>query len=205
MASNAALLTRRQVAALLGTTEEEVKTRDNVAFHPTKGSDGSWRYEPSEVSAVLRGVVGDDTGGSPNGAVCGAAFELFKEGKALADMVINLKQPPAVVRGLRSEFDAMVASLTIDQSSLEALAKVLPVRARNGAHLAEMVVALEQRAEQQYQRGYDDGLADATDCGEIVDLKTGQRRTLRPETVDASARAARPVEAAPSAGSPMQR
>lgn len=187
MASNSTLLSRRQVAALLASSEAEVRARDNVTFHPTKAADGSWRYEPAEVSAVLRGVAGDDPGREPNGAACAAAFELFKTGTSLADTVISLKQPPAIVRGLRTEYDAMTACLTIDQSALEMLAKLLHARPRDGAHLVEMAAALAERTQNEYQTGYNDGLADATDCGEIVDPNTGQKRPLEQEDIAAGA------------------
>ena len=53
MANRATLLTRRQVAALLGIAEADVRARDNEAFHPIKGPDGSWRYPPEEVAAEV--------------------------------------------------------------------------------------------------------------------------------------------------------
>jgi hypothetical protein len=185
MASNSALLTRRQVGALLGVSEAEVKARENVALHPTKAVDGSYRYQPDEVAALLRGVVGSEPGVEPNGSICAAAFELFRDGKSLPEVVIALKQSPAVVRGLRAEYDAMAAHLTIDPASLEHLARTLRSRPRNGAHIVELVATLCERAQQEYQRGHEDGLAEAGDLGEIVDPVTGQKRALRPEDIDA--------------------
>ena len=205
MGTNATLLTRRQAAALLGVTETEVRARDNVTFHPTKAPDGSWRYQPEEVAAVLRGVSGGEPGVEPNGAVAAAAFESFRDGKSLADTVISLKQAPAVVRDLRAEYDAMVACLTIDGSSLETLAKVLRNRPRDAAHLVEIATALAELAQREYQRGYDDGLADATDCGEIVDPKTGQKSALRPDDIPAPAQEVQPGRADPSTISPKQK
>ena len=188
MASTATLLTRRQVAALLGVTEAEVKTRDNVTFHPTKAPDGSYRYEPQEVAAVLRGTVDGEPGAETTGAVCSAAFELFRDGKSLPDAVIMLKQPPAVIRGLRGEYDQMATCLTIGPSALEPLANLLRGRPRDETHLVELVSALSERLRDEYRRGHEDGVAEATDLGEIVDPASGQKRPLGQADIVAATR-----------------
>jgi hypothetical protein len=187
MASTSTLLTRRQVGALLGVAEAEVKARDNVAFHPTKGPDGSWRYQPDEVAAVLRGVAGGEPGVEPNGAVCAAAFESFRDGKSLTEAVIALRQSPVVIRTLRAEYDRMASHLTICPDSLEQLAVLLRARPRDHAHLLGLVAQLHDRAQHEYQRGYEDGLAEAGDLGEIVDPSTGQTRPLKREDIESIA------------------
>ena len=189
MASTPTLLTRRQVAALLGVSETEVKARDNEAFHPTKGADGSWRYPPEEVAAVLRGLVAGDSGAEPTGAVCAAAFELFEAGKKLPEVVIALKQPPALVRSLRSEYDVMAASLTITPVSVAHMAQALRTPIRDEAQLVSLVADLGERFSREYQRGYDAGFADANDLGEIVDPLTGKPRPLKPDDVAAGSKA----------------
>jgi hypothetical protein len=181
MANTATLLTRRQTAALLGITEAEVKTRDNEAFHPIKGPDGSWRYPPEEVAAVLRGVVAGDPGADPSGATCAAAFELFQSGKKLPDVVITLKQPPTLVRHMRAEYDQMAGSLTIAPESVAAVAQALSQPIRDEANLVEILAGLGDRIRGEYHRGFDAGLAEANDLGEIVDLATGKKRPLRAE------------------------
>jgi hypothetical protein len=178
MGSNSSLLSRRQTAALLGVSEAEVKARDNVTFHPTKANDGSWRYQPEEVAAVLRGVSGGEPDVQPNGAVCAAAFESFRDGKSLPDTVISLKQSPAVIRQLRADFDAMAACLTLGPASLDRLAEVLRTRPKDEQHMVELVSELNGRLRHEYERGHEDGLAEASDLGEIVDLSTGQKRRL---------------------------
>ncbi len=188
MASTATLLTRRQVAALLGVSEDAIKARDNEAFHPSKGADGGWRYPPEEVAAVLRGLVGGDSGPEPTGAVCAAAFELFETGKKLTEVVIALKQPPGLVRSLRSEYDEMIASLTITPASVAHMAQALQTPIRNEEQLVSLVADLGQRLGEEYQRGYDAGLADANDPGEIVDPTTGERRPLKLDDVAASSK-----------------
>jgi hypothetical protein len=181
MANTASLLSRRQVAAILKLTEAQVRADDNVVFHPTKAPDGSWKYAPEEVAAVLHGGVDGDTAGDASGAVCAAAFALFRAGKALADAVIELKQPPAVIRRLRAEYDLMAGCLTLDRSTLEALAKVLRGQPRDQANLVEMVAALSERVRVEHERGYAAGLTEATDLGEIVDPATGKCRPLGSE------------------------
>ncbi len=199
MATTATTLTRRQVAALLDETEAEVKGRDNVSFHPGKAGDGSYRYDPREVAAALRGVAGGEPGAEPNGAVCGAAFELFRDGKSLPDAVIALKQVPAVVRGLRVEYDTMTSSLTIAPPSLEALSKALRVRPRDEAHLVELVTTLSEQVASEYRRGHEDGIAEATDLGEIVDPNTGKKRPLGQDDIAAATRSVEKRWAAPGA------
>jgi hypothetical protein len=189
MANTATLLTRRQVAALLGVSEGEIKARDNMAFHPVKGADGSWRYPPEEVAAILRGLVVGDSGAEPNGAVCAAAFELFQAGKNLPAVVIALKQPPALVRNLRSEYDVLAASLTVTPASVAHIAQVLEAPIPDEAQLVLLIADLRERFGQEYQRGYDAGLADANDLGEIVDPITGKPRPLKPDDVAAGAKA----------------
>jgi hypothetical protein len=188
MASTSPQLTRRQVASLLNVSESEVKKQDNAVLHPTNGSDGSWRYAPEEVAAVLRGLVGGDSDPEPTGAVCAAAFELFEAGKKLTEAVIALKQPPGLVRSLRSEYDEMIAGLTITPASVALMAQALQTPIRNEEQLVSLVADLGQRLGEEYQRGYDAGLADANDPGEIVDPTTGRRRPLKLDDVAAGSK-----------------
>jgi hypothetical protein len=188
MATNATYLTRRQVAALLGIAEAEVKTRDNMTFHPVKAADGSWRYPPEEIAAVLRGLVADDATVEPNGAICAGAFQQFRDGKTLVDVVIGLKLEPPAVRRLRAEFDSMTASLTIESATLQAMGKLLGTMPKDETSVVDLVTALVDKAASEYRRGYADGLAEAGDLGEIVDPDTGRKRPLAPHEVTAAAR-----------------
>jgi hypothetical protein len=165
--------------------EAEVKARDNEAFHPVKGPDGGWRYQPEEVAAVLRGAFGDRPGAEPTGSVCADAFELFQAGKKLTEVVIALKQPPALVRSLRAEFDAMALSLTIAPTSIETMAKVLGTTIRDEAHLVALVEAFGDRLRIEYRNGYGAGMTDANDLGEIVDPRTGEKRPLKQDDIAA--------------------
>lgn len=188
MTNNAVLLSRRQVAALLNESEAEIKARHDTTLHPIKGADGSWRYQPDEVAAVLRGLTGGEPGVEANGAVCAAGFELFRDGKSLTDALIALKQTPAVIRNLRIEYDSMAACLTIGQESMDRLSIVLRIKPRDEAHLLELVAGLAARAEQEYERGHQDGLAEASDFGEILDPTTGRKRRLEQSDIAAAAK-----------------
>ena len=53
MKKNTVTLTRRQVAALLGKSEIQVRQLEGSSSTASKGSDGSWLYVPSEVAALL--------------------------------------------------------------------------------------------------------------------------------------------------------
>jgi hypothetical protein len=190
MASSATFLTRRQVAALLDTSETEVKARDNEVFHPVKGPDGSYRYPPDEVSGVLRGAISGDGYIEPAGAICAAAFELFQKNTKLPDVVIVLKQAPALVRALRAEYDAMAAALTIAPATLATLERIVRIPVRDEAGFVSLVESLGERVRAEFERGYKAGLEEAQDAGEIVDPESGKKRRLDPAEVAAHARAA---------------
>jgi hypothetical protein len=199
MAVSPTFLTRRQAAALLDEPESAIKARDNVSLHPVMRSDGSWLYPPAEISAILRGVIGGPANVETTGAVCAAAFEQFRKGTSLPDVVIELRQPPAVVRSLRGEFDNLASSLTVAPDLLAALSRILDTSVKSDAILLELVDNLAERARHEYERGYHDGLEAASDLGEIVDHETGERRRLDPSEAAANARVAEAKWAASSA------
>jgi len=190
MGNMAVMLTRRQVAALLAVSEEDVKGRDGEAFHPVKGRDGSWRYPPEEVAVVMRGGYAVGPGFDPSGAVCSAAFKLFKESTTLVDVVIALAQTPTVVRGLRAEFDNLVGGLVLSAEIVAGAEKVLGVSIRNDREFTSLIGALERRLASEFDRGYIAGTADANDLGEIVDPATGARRSISGADAAAGLRAA---------------
>ena len=166
------LLTRRQFAAILGITENEVKQKDNTVFHPSKAPDGSFRYGVDELLSVLRTPTGTESEASPDGAVCAAAFALFTEGKALIEAVIALKQPPALVRTLRAEYDSMAGTLTIPAEVVALLEAGSKQKVRSASQLLVLIDSL--RAERD--AAYEQGLNDAGDQDSVRDprmSKTG--------------------------------
>jgi hypothetical protein len=159
-----------------------------MTFHPVKAADGSWRYPPEEIAAVLRGLVADDATVEPNGAICAGAFQQFRDGKTLVDVVIGLKLEPPAVRRLRAEFDSMTGSLTLESAMLQAVGKLLGTVPKDGTNVVALVTALVEKAGSEYRRGYADGLSEASDLGEIVDPDTGKKRPLAPHEVTAATR-----------------
>jgi hypothetical protein len=178
MGTSATLLTRRQVAALLGITESEVKARDNETFHPVKGPDGSWRYPADVVANVLRGFSGVHVDQEPPGAICAAAFELFQKGTKLPDVVISLKQQPTLIRTLRTEYDSMAKTLTVGAEALVTLGKLAQSPIHDAAELVALLERLGDRLHSEYERGFKDGLSESRDFGEIVDPDSGIKRPL---------------------------
>jgi hypothetical protein len=189
MAVSPVHLTRRQVAALLGVSETDVKARDGEAFHPAKGPDGSWRYLPEEVSAAIRGTL-HSLGSSQQtpGSVCADAFTAFQSGKDLAETVILLKQAPEIVRSLRSEYDSMVKTLTIPGAATAALEKLTGRTIQSGQELAAVLAELPERIEVEFLRGYQAGSQDADDFGELVDVSSGERRTVSRQETESNLR-----------------
>jgi len=162
-------LTRRQVAALLGILESEVKAKDGDTFHPTKGKDGSWLYSVDEVVIAVRG--GDttvDTG--KTGAVFARAFELFKQGKTLSEVVIALQQVPETVRSIRAEYDAMAGSMVLSKKTVSLIEGSSQSRVRDEMQLLCLIERLQIERDTAYREGH----ADAGDMGEVLDRRTGK-------------------------------
>lgn len=164
------LLTRRQVAALLGIGESEVKQKDGTIFHPTKAPDGSFRYAVEELLSVLQPPAVTEPETSPDGATCAAAFALFAEGKNLTETVIALKQPPTLVRALRAEFDSMAGTLTVPAETVGLIEAYSKSTVRNANQLLALIDLLRTERDTAYEQG----LEDACDQGSVLDPRTGQ-------------------------------
>lgn len=168
-------LTRRQAAAVLGISESELKSKDGEVLHPTKASDGSWVYSADEVGLLARG--GDSTVNTPStGATCGTAFELFTAGKSMTEVVIALKQPPATVRALRSEYDSMAGCLTLSTATVLLIERSSRTTVRDEQQLLGLIESLRCERDAAYQRGR----ADANDWGEVLDRNTGRMKPVNP-------------------------
>lgn len=164
----------RQVAALFDTSEDEVKKMDNTAFHPSKGPDGSLRYSAEAVVQALKAnseALGEAT--TP-GAICALAFELFQAGKSLTEVVISLKQSPETVSVLREKYDVMAGSLTLPSETVSLIRKVSCRTVGNAIDVLKLIDSL--RAERD--AAYDQGFADASDTGEVLDPQTGKMTSV---------------------------
>jgi hypothetical protein len=102
-------MTRSQVAARLKVSVSKVRTMGGKILHPTK-VDGVYRFNPSEVDAVAKGAGKPAALPRTAGQVAAAVFKMFNDGRELRDIVVELEQPPAVVRALYREwFDDLSA------------------------------------------------------------------------------------------------
>jgi hypothetical protein len=169
---------RLQVAALLGVSEDEVEAMHGHDLHPWQEKDRRWRYRPEEVARVVLARNAADP--RSQGKVAAAVFKLFKEGRNLADIVIETEQPTAEVKRLHAEYSALAGSLLVSRESVEALRASLgaPATATGDA----LATAVTREFERRLARGREEGRAEAEaeDCGEVVDLKTGERRRVPP-------------------------
>jgi hypothetical protein len=165
---------RRQVAALFDTSEDEVKKMDNTVFNPSKGPDGSLRYSAETVVQALK--ASSDAPGEANtpGAVCALAFELFQTGKSLPDVVISLKQSPETVSVLRAKFDAMAGGLILPSETVSLLRKVSGRTVGNASDVLKLIDSLCAERD----AAYDQGFADASDTGEVLDPQTGKMTSV---------------------------
>ena len=96
-------LTRKQVADRLGVSVSKVRTLEGKSLNPIK-IDGVHYFERAEVdaAALTRGRKG--AAHMTDGEVAAAVFRLIDGGKELREIVIELEQPPSVVRALYREW-----------------------------------------------------------------------------------------------------
>ncbi len=169
-------LTRSQVADILGVTDRDVARMDGRQLHPTRTADRAWRYDAREVRAYLVSTVAAriaDVHPEADGDTTAAAFTLFQTRKATASAVIELRQPVSVVLRLREQYDEMRGSLTLPASVLAELRACLEQGFSTPRALVKAVrEALEAR--------FDEGRAEAQDCGAVLDPATGKLRPVMP-------------------------
>jgi hypothetical protein len=96
-------MTRSQVAERLGVSVSKVRTMEGKSLHPTK-VDGVYRFDPKEIEAAAK-TQGRRSGAKlTEGEVAAAVFKAINNGQELRDIVIELEQPPSVVRALYREW-----------------------------------------------------------------------------------------------------
>jgi len=162
-------LTRRQVARIMGLDELRVCQMEGRELHPVRRGDRSWVYAPDEVAAVV-------SGGTTNGTVTARVFTMFREGKNLPDVAIETLQPARRIRELRTEYDDLSGSMTVEPETVQALTSLL-----GGPALADgrsLLAAVRASLEAKYRAGFLEGRADAEDYGEVTNPTTGERRKL---------------------------
>jgi hypothetical protein len=95
-------LTRKQVAQRLGISETSVRRLEGTRLHPiVRGR--FVHFDRQEVETFAEKKSQDRTK-SDAGEVAARAFELFRAGKDLREVVIELRQTPERVRQLHREY-----------------------------------------------------------------------------------------------------
>ena len=96
-------MTRSQVAARLRVSVSKVRTMEGKTLHPTK-VDGVYRFNPSELEAFALDSGKPAPLPRTAGQVAAAVFKMFNDGRDLREIVVELEQPPTVVRALYREW-----------------------------------------------------------------------------------------------------
>jgi hypothetical protein len=114
-------LTRKQVADRLGVSVSKVRTMEGKSLNPIK-IEGVNYFERSEVDAAALSMGRKGAAHMTEGEVAAAVFELIDHGKELREIVIELEQPPSIVRALYREWldDFDAGEQRLRQSELEA-------------------------------------------------------------------------------------
>jgi len=138
-ANGTAPLTRGRVAALLGVSTSSVRRMEGRHLHPTTGPDGVRLFDAAEVEAVARTRArrgareggrlqampdGERRAGDADGETAARAFGLFADGRSPADVVIDLRLPPARAAELHEQWRRLSAPHAVlapeDRARLEA-------------------------------------------------------------------------------------
>lgn len=96
-------LTRKQVADRLGISISKVRTMEGKSLNPVK-IDGVHYFERADVDAAALSMGRKGAAHMTEGEVAAAVFKLIDNGKELREIVIELEQPPSVVRSLYREW-----------------------------------------------------------------------------------------------------
>lgn len=100
-------LTRGQVAERLGVSVASVRRMEGKSLHPTIEGASVRHFDPAEVEAVKGTLAATPKKSAPSdGALHAKAFRLFREKREFDEIVIELEQPPAVVRGLYRDWQS---------------------------------------------------------------------------------------------------
>ena len=96
--------TRAQVARRLGKSISTVRRLEGVDLHPVRGPDGVNRFDPAEVEALARRTGAPGSASLAPGVLAARVFKRLDEKATLHDLVIELEQPPQVLRALYREW-----------------------------------------------------------------------------------------------------
>lgn len=129
-----AILSRKQVAELLGRSVRSVLRLDEIgALHPTRDDNGNVAYERAEVTALLsaRGLAprAPDAQApvslSP-GALTAKIFRDLRAGKTLLDVTIELELTPEVAEQALAAYARISRTLVFSGQQRERLRNIVP-------------------------------------------------------------------------------
>lgn len=95
-------MARKQVADRLGVSVSKVRTMEGKSLTPFK-VDGVHYFDRADVDAAALSMGRKGAAHMTEGEVAAAVFKLIDNGKELREIVIELEQPPSVVRALYRE------------------------------------------------------------------------------------------------------
>jgi hypothetical protein len=144
------------VAALLHVTEDQVERMHGRELHPQQAADRSWRYSPSEVSAIA-------FGGTADGVTAAKVFALFENGVPVQKVVIETQQTPEAVMTLREKWDRMTGSTLLSPEITSTLRRVFGKQALESGET--LLAAIKAHAEARYADGFREGKRTRTTMG----------------------------------------
>ncbi len=116
-------VTRSAAADTLQVSVTTVRRWEGTLLHPERGPDGVHFFDLAEVQALARQrpVESDRPKSTSAGEIAAAAFALFKKGVDPRDVVIELEQPPEVVKKLQAEWHLMGDRLILGEKTIAVL------------------------------------------------------------------------------------
>ena len=98
-------LTRRAVAKRLGKSVASVRRLEGRLLHPQRSQRGVWLFARDEVERVAAATPSKPRPRAVNeGEIASRAFEMFRAGEELRNVVLELRQHPRVIRELYDEW-----------------------------------------------------------------------------------------------------
>jgi len=97
------LLSRGDVARRLRVTKTTVLRFEGTLLHPQVDGEGVRYFDPDEVERIANSRAAKPAP-EASGEIAAEAFRLFRQGYDLEEIVMRLKQPPATIRYLFSEW-----------------------------------------------------------------------------------------------------
>jgi hypothetical protein len=123
-------VTRSAAAAALRVSVTTVRRWEGELLHPERGPDGVHVFDLAEIEALARQRPAQEerARNGTAGEVAAAAFALFKKGVDPRDVVIELEQPPDVIKKLQAEWHLMGDRLILGEETVRVLDRMSSAR-----------------------------------------------------------------------------